>query len=188
MPVKIAKGSVPQAILLRVFSHLFAEDAALVLSRLAMLDEVLKPDTPMLARGVRGAMKRTLAALALLAMNTAATAQELGDPGKQKCADWLAALPAALPFCRRTPGPSISSSAINLTKPHAALSSARRILFSVPGEASRRVAQLEGVIRKARRGREVLIRPALIALSPGHKPGLFFELRQNTWEESPLAL
>ena len=26
-----------------------------------------------------------------------------------------------------------------------------------PGEASRRVAQLEGVIRKARRGREVLI-------------------------------
>ena len=44
-----------------------------------------------LAREVRGAMKRTLAALALLAMNTAATAQELGDPGKQKCADWLAA-------------------------------------------------------------------------------------------------
>ena len=34
-----------------------------------------------------------------------------------------------------------------------------------PGEASRRVAQLEGVIRKARKGREVMIIAAL-KLSP----------------------
>ena len=32
-----------------------------------------------------------------------------------------------------------------------------RLMACSPGEASRRVAQLEGVIRKARKGREVLI-------------------------------
>ena len=34
---------------------------------------------------------------------------------------------------------------------------ARRVDEGFPGEASRRVAQLEGVIRKARKAREVLI-------------------------------
>jgi hypothetical protein len=46
-------------------------------------------------------MRQKLAALVALAVTASANAQELGDPGKQKCADWLAASGTTLAHMNR---------------------------------------------------------------------------------------